>query len=671
MHVNNVYAPCPGEPGFNCSNYPESNLLKNPQIVNLKVSPSIPKVGDTFTVTATLINNSTVPIVVDGGKCSAQDTQAEIFTIILDNHVKNKAENINCAGVGWSPLLDPGKNITGTNPDYTTNYVATEPGTATITVTFSYHTIIQRDPIQTSDEQTISKSFQFQIHDVNADSSGPPVPIPSDSPLKQFKSGVNMWLITCKPGFYFVLKAYDREPICLKAETISKLASRGFLFATNTSNDNHTTVIISPGSENQVSHHTYSPDVVTVVLGANNTVRWVNQADVANEIVPDMPLIQNGKSFGSDGVIKPDQSYTFTFTEPGIFAYHTEPHPWMKGTIIVLPQSSNFVPFTSKTYNLKQVHYYDSSNLNPKVSLYDYSYGGIDKDGLVSIGNQTFYQITLDNDIYKLKGISQQFHNVTFSFPEGTLATPGGAFINLDVKFQDGFEEIYGGTTSNPDGSGGEGGIPIPTQYGPHLATNSITVLGNHTMPQAGLTIYHDKVKLLVSNDPQTSPTVPQCVSNIQNQYAIAGFRGDPLCPVVNFQASGKIVNYTGFYGVYGYSAYPGTSNFVLEPGHNGTIVYRIDIGSIYNWGNESPANHVNITNDIEFIHDAGMRDHPGVTTVTDSKSEIIQKNSSTFVTITFVATTDARPGTYWIHLPPGLCSGGDIIILTITNCEK
>lgn len=160
---------------------------------------------------------------------------------------------------------------------------------------------------------------------------------------------------------------------------------------------------------------------------------------------------------------------------------------------------------SAKSYNLKQVHYYDSSNLNPKVSLYDYSYDGIDKDGLVSINNQTFYQTTLDNDIYKLKGTSQQFHNVTFSFPEGTLTTPGGAFVNLDVKFQDGFEEIYGGTTSDPNGSGSVGGISIPTQYGPHLATTSITVLGNHTMPQAGLTIYKDKIKLLVSYNNHSS----------------------------------------------------------------------------------------------------------------------------------------------------------------------
>jgi hypothetical protein len=57
-----------------------------------------------------------------------------------------------------------------------------------------------------------------------------------------------------------------------------------------------------------------------------------------------------------------------------------------------------------------------------------------------------------------------------------------------------------------PDGSGTMlGGISTPTTSGPHLATNSTTVLGNHTIPQAGITIYNDKIKLLVSTDTQTS----------------------------------------------------------------------------------------------------------------------------------------------------------------------
>ncbi len=160
-----------------------------------------------------------------------------------------------------------------------------------------------------------------------------------DSPLKQFKSGVSLSDIVCNEGLYLVVKLHDQYPMCLKAGTISKLALRGFLYATDASDANYTTVIIPPGSEDQTSHNTYSPDMVTVVLGINNTIRWINQADTADTIVPDMPLIQNGKSFGSDGVIKPEQSYQFTFTEPGTFAYHTDPHPWMKGSVTVLSQT--------------------------------------------------------------------------------------------------------------------------------------------------------------------------------------------------------------------------------------------------------------------------------------------------------------------------------------------
>lgn len=159
-------------------------------------------------------------------------------------------------------------------------------------------------------------------------------------PLKQLKSGVGIRNIVCKNSYYLVVKSHNQDPACLKAGTISKLASRGLLYGTNASNPNYTTIIIPPGSENSASPNSYSPDSATVVLGVNNTVRWVNQADTANTIVPDMPLTQNGIPFGSDGVIKPKQSYQFTFTEPGTFPYHTEPHPWMKGSITVLPLST-------------------------------------------------------------------------------------------------------------------------------------------------------------------------------------------------------------------------------------------------------------------------------------------------------------------------------------------
>src|SRR5207245_2991038 len=99
-------------------------------IQNITVQPSTVKVGDTFTVTTTLVNNSTAPIVLDTGICSIKETGIPFVTVIFDNHAKIKTKNINCAGVGLSKILNPGENIIGTSPGITLVYIATESGTA-------------------------------------------------------------------------------------------------------------------------------------------------------------------------------------------------------------------------------------------------------------------------------------------------------------------------------------------------------------------------------------------------------------------------------------------------------------------------------------------------------------------------------------------------------------
>lgn len=145
----------------------------------------------------------------------------------------------------------------------------------------------------------------------------------------------------------------------------------------------------------------------------------------------------------------------------------------------------------------KQASYYHDIHVQPKITLYDYVYEGIDSDynTTVSINNYTYYQTTPNYSAYNLpKDVPIRFQNVTFTFPDGTIDTPGGSTVLLDVKFDDGFEETYGFHTAHE-----LVGIPVPTQYGPHQAVNSTTILSNHMMPQAGMTIFHDKIRLLVS----------------------------------------------------------------------------------------------------------------------------------------------------------------------------
>jgi len=54
-----------------------------------------------------------------------------------------------------------------------------------------------------------------------------------------------------------------------------------------------------------------------------------------------------------------------------------------------------------------------------------------------------------------------------------------------------------------------------------------------------------------------------------------------------------------------------------------------------------------------------------------EPKLETMQSNSTALVTITFLASKDAPLGTYWVTLPPGTCAGGEMIILTVTDCGK
>ncbi len=194
-------------------------------IQNIKVQPSTVKVGNTFTVTATLVNNSTVPIVLDSGTCSIKDMQVPFFTVTFDNHVKIKSKNMTCAGVGLSQILNPGKNSIGTSPDSTLVYIATESGTANVTVAFSYYVKNQTDPNQPDIRQTISKSLMFTIYDNSTGSK--PVNAIVLSPLKQLKSGIKIQDIVCKQGLTLLVSHYG-SPACIMPEHVQKFVQNNW-----------------------------------------------------------------------------------------------------------------------------------------------------------------------------------------------------------------------------------------------------------------------------------------------------------------------------------------------------------------------------------------------------------------------------------------------------------
>jgi plastocyanin len=89
----------------------------------------------------------------------------------------------------------------------------------------------------------------------------------------------------------------------------------------------------------------FDPKIITVKIGVNNTVRWVN-VDVAPHGIPTpadttgdpafVAAVQKAKE-GVPGWLLPNGTFQYTFTKPGRYDLHMTPHPWMQDTVIVLP----------------------------------------------------------------------------------------------------------------------------------------------------------------------------------------------------------------------------------------------------------------------------------------------------------------------------------------------
>ena len=87
-------------------------------------------------------------------------------------------------------------------------------------------------------------------------------------------------------------------------------------------------VSIAKGAGTDTSDKGFTPNTITVVLGVNSTIVWTNNDGSPHTVT------SNGGIFDS-GNMAPGQSFSYTFTSTGTFAYHCTYHPWMTGTVVV------------------------------------------------------------------------------------------------------------------------------------------------------------------------------------------------------------------------------------------------------------------------------------------------------------------------------------------------
>ncbi len=102
------------------------------------------------------------------------------------------------------------------------------------------------------------------------------------------------------------------------------------------------TVMVSEtlGSGNFSGAPGYTPDMITVVIGINNTISWTNNDVGHNHTVTSQIIPTGAAPFNSGNMVK-NAVYTVTLTTPGLYRYGCSYHPWMGGIIDVVAANSS------------------------------------------------------------------------------------------------------------------------------------------------------------------------------------------------------------------------------------------------------------------------------------------------------------------------------------------
>lgn len=77
----------------------------------------------------------------------------------------------------------------------------------------------------------------------------------------------------------------------------------------------------------EIANFKFMPEAITVKVGTE--VTWTNNDSVKHNVVGDDLKELNGPLIGKG------ETYSYTFEKAGTFSYFCEPHPYMKGTVVV------------------------------------------------------------------------------------------------------------------------------------------------------------------------------------------------------------------------------------------------------------------------------------------------------------------------------------------------
>ncbi len=123
-------------------------------VENAHLDQSTINVGENFTITATLVNNS--PNVI-----SVHNNCISPFSADFDSHAELQVLKP-CIYFAISKQLNPGENMTVTGPGANVAYRAVVSGQANATITFNY-SIVNQTSLNMTSNPSVSKSILFTV----------------------------------------------------------------------------------------------------------------------------------------------------------------------------------------------------------------------------------------------------------------------------------------------------------------------------------------------------------------------------------------------------------------------------------------------------------------------------------------------------------------------------
>ncbi|HKZ60922.1 MAG TPA: plastocyanin/azurin family copper-binding protein [Nitrososphaera sp.] len=103
-----------------------------------------------------------------------------------------------------------------------------------------------------------------------------------------------------------------------------------------------TSIQIVEGAALESNPRNFIPKDVRGILELSNKVVWTNNDGTAHTVTTDDDYVdQINGAFDSTvqlgTLIDPGETFEFTFTKEGEYAYHCTPHPHMKGVVEIVP----------------------------------------------------------------------------------------------------------------------------------------------------------------------------------------------------------------------------------------------------------------------------------------------------------------------------------------------